>query len=299
MATDFVIKKVDVVNFFGDKESVNIKVNSDRNEYCKSNDFWIRNCKKSNVAPLDINEYFSTDEIKLLIENEIKNSKLNIPDIEIENFNWDTVVIVSNGYGFYKEHKEIFDNIQISQKRVVLAVNNSLRFWESQKIPQYYLINQINPPTNIKYLPILIASKRCNNEYIKKYKNMKYFYTNTPSYMFSSPAVRETTFFIDDYRNPICAAFNVAVHFGAKKIFLAFCSEGYDTYKDGMEKLEEDTYIYSQQILANDIVNKNIFWNKVHNNQLQIFYTGLKKSFSFAKYLEYDDFVSVVNDEKK
>lgn len=296
---DSVLKKLNIVNFDGDKESVNIKVTDDRNEYCKSENYWIRNSRKPNVSPIDINNYYTTDEVKILVENEIKNSKLNIPDIEIENFNWNTVVIVSNGYGFYNNHQNIFDNIKISQKKVVLAVNNSLRFWESHKIPQYFLINQLNPPTNLKYLPILIASKRCNHEYIKKYRNMKYFYTNTPSYLFSSPAVKETTFFIDDYRNPICAAINCAVYFGAKRIFLSFCSEGYDSYKEGMERLNESAFIYPQQKLANDIVNKNIFWHKIYDNQIEFFYTGIKKSFSFAKYLEHEDFLSVINDEKK
>lgn len=291
------IRKVTVLNFEGEKETVNVKVNEDRNEYSKSDDIWIRNPNKQNVSPIDINNYFNEEEIKILVENEIKNSKLNIPDIEIENFNWETVVIVSNGYGFYKNHKNIFDKINISQKKVVLSVNNSLRFWESAKVPQYYLINQLNPPTNIKFLPILIASKRCNHEYIKKYRNMKYFYTNTPSYLFASPITKGASFFIDDYRNPIVAAFNCAMHFNTKRIFLAFCSEGYESFKDGMEKVDDEKYIYPQQKLANDVVNKNIFWNKIQNNQLQVFYTGLKKSFSFAKYLEEEDFIRVINDE--
>ena len=90
------IKKVTVLNFEGEKETVNVKVNEDRNEYSKSDDIWIRNPNKQNVSPIDINNYFNEEEIKILVENEIKNSKLNIPDIEIENFNWETVVIVSN-----------------------------------------------------------------------------------------------------------------------------------------------------------------------------------------------------------
>ena len=80
------IKKVTVLNFEGEKETVNVKVNEDRNEYSKSDDIWIRNPNKQNVSPIDINNYFNEEEIKILVENEIKNSKLNIPDIEIENF---------------------------------------------------------------------------------------------------------------------------------------------------------------------------------------------------------------------
>ena len=52
------IKKVTVLNFEGEKETVNVKVNEDRNEYSKSDDIWIRNPNKQNVSPIDINNYF-------------------------------------------------------------------------------------------------------------------------------------------------------------------------------------------------------------------------------------------------
>ena len=47
--------------------------------------------------------------------------------------------------------------------------------------------------------------------------------------------------------------------------------------------------MYPQQKLANKIINSMIFWYLVNNPQSKIFYTGLKNSFSLAKYIDIKD----------
>jgi hypothetical protein len=283
------INKLTLFNSEGNKEDFIIKEGVNRNVYLKCDSFWIRNPNVIGSVPQDINNVYSDNEIKTYIENEIYNSKLNIPNIETETFEWETVIIVSNGFGFKNNHQELLDKFPNSRKSIVISANNTPRFWESKRLPNYYVTNNLNDFSNFKFLPILIAGKRSNPLSIVKYRNMKYFYSHTPSYNFNSPSDRNSLLYIDDYRNPICAALSCCNNYRVQNIVLAFCSEGYDVKRDGMEYISDDVYMYPQQKLANKIINSMIFWYLVNNPQSKIFYTGLKNSFSLAKYIDIKD----------
>jgi hypothetical protein len=285
MKTKNKIKKVTILNSIGNKEDFIIRDDSNRNQHLKCKDYWIRNPNKTGAVPEDINDLYSENEIKLLIQNEIYNSKLNIPNVETETFEWENVIILGNGYGFKNEHIKLLDDFPNDRKNIVIAVNNTPRFWESKRLPNYYLTNNLSDFSNFKFFPILIAGKRSNPISIMKYRNMKYFYSHTPSYKFRSPTDSDSSFYVDDYRNPICAAINCCNYYKAKNLILAFCSEGYESQRDGMEKINEFLFAYPQQILADSIINANLFWYLTNNPQSKIFYTGIKNCFSMAKYI--------------
>jgi hypothetical protein len=287
------INKLTLFNAEGNKEDFVLKEGINRNVYLKKDSFWIRNPNGIGSIPQDINNMYSEIEIRKNIENEIYNSKLNIPNIETETFEWENVIIVSNGYGFKNDHADLLDGFPNSRKSIVISVNNTPRFWESKRLPNYYITNNLNDFSNFKFLPILIAGKRSDPVSIVKYKNMKYFYSHTPSNNFKSPSDTNSLLYIDDYRNPICAAISCCNHYKVKNLILAFCSEGYENKKDGMEYISDNVYMYPQQKLANSIINGMLFWYLVNNPQSKIFYTGLKNSFSLAKYIDNTDFKGI------
>lgn len=289
------IRVLPVINALGKREEVLIRIDSNRNEYAKADDFWIRNYTKSNVVPRDINSLYHEDEVKSIIENEIKNSKVSGPTLAEENFTFDNVLIVSDGAGF-ENHKEFLD--QVGSNFCVIAVNNAMRFWESNRFPDFFLVN--NPFDNIfsqtpkAGSPKLIASRRANNKFVANYRNIKYFYDPTCDVKYQSPIAKNTSAYIDDYRNPVCAALGCAFLFQAKNIFLAFCSNAYKAERPGCEQIDENFWCYPQQILANKIINTYLFWNKFANTNNNLFYVGIKNCFSFAKYLEKEEFIQVI-----
>lgn len=289
------IRNLPVLNAFGKREDVLIKIDSTRNEYIKVDDFWVRNYTKPNVVPKDINNLYEADEIKAIIENEIKNAKISGPNLIEENLFYDNVVIVSDGAGF-EDHKNLLNNI--GSNFCVIAVNNAMRFWESNRFPDFLLVN--NPFDNITAQtprngwPKLIASRRTNNKFVANYRNIKYFYDPTCDLKYQSPIAKKTNGHIDDYRNPICAALGCAYYFQSKNIFLCYCSNAYKAERPGCEKIDENYWCYPQQITANKIINANLFWNKFANPSNNLFYTGIKNCYSFAKYLEKDDFNQVI-----
>jgi hypothetical protein len=71
---------------------------------------------------------------------------------------------------------------------------------------------------------------------------------------------------------------------------MAYCSDAYKEQRPGAEEISEGLFAYPQQILANKIVNANLFWQKFSDLSCQIYYTGVKNSFTFAKYLQKEDF---------
>lgn len=291
------LRVISVTNSNNQKENVSIKTTKDRNQYSLTNNIWVRNFTRDDTKPIDINDLYEDEEIQTCIENEIKNSKLIVPNISTENFEIDSVVIISNGFEFRENHKNIIESIDTFDNKQVFCVNKTILLWNANKYPNFYLTNSFTKPTGMNFYPRLICSQRMDYNFLKSYRNNKFVYSPTPNYKFSSPNSIDETFFIDDYRNPICAALHCAYKFKAERIFLAFCSEGYSDKKEGMVDAGEGVCMYPQQKMANDIINHMIFWYRYSNPNTKIFYTGLKNSFSFAKYLKVNDFIEAVNYE--
>jgi len=72
-------------------------------------------------------------------------------------------------------------------------------------------------PKNALYFPACIASTRTYHEFVKRYLGNLYLYEPTPETNFGTRKEGHR-YFIDDYRNPICAAIGIAYQFGVKKL---------------------------------------------------------------------------------
>lgn len=282
----------EVANFLtNEKVKVTVKKHANRNEYFKVDNLWVRNFAKKHVKPIDLNNLYEEKDIKELIDNEIRNNKLNLPSIGNEDLSFDKMIIVSDGFNF-QEHAEIFN--LLPENCCIITTNQALRLWKAIVFPTFYLILNSNEQAMTllpdKVFPKLISSRRSYHQFLCNYKNIIYFYDPVPDSYYQSFLTKESILLVDDYRNPICAAINLASYFKVSKLYLAFCSHAFKEYRDGTTKIDDGIYQYPQQRLADKIVDANLFWYKASNPNIQIYHTGVKNSFMFARYLPKDLF---------
>jgi hypothetical protein len=285
-----------VSNFIDDKkDQIIIKRHKNRNEYFKVDNYWVRNFGKEHVEIRDLNNFYEDTEYKQLISNEVNNAKLDFANISSENFTFENIVVVSDGFNF-DEHQETI--VELPTGTCIITVNQALRLWKSSAYPEYYLIcNTSDSAMSVlpnKIFPKLFASRRTYGNFVKRYKNIGYFYDPVPDFTYQSPFSKESALLIDDYRNPICAALGIAFNLRVSRIFLAYCSHAYKEHRDGTQKIGEGIFQYPQQKLADKIVDANIFWYSVNMPEVEIYHTGIINSFRYAKYLEKDLFKEMI-----
>jgi hypothetical protein len=274
---------------------VNVKKHLNRNEYIQIDSYWIRNFNAPDVTPIDINNLFGEDEIKNILANEMQNTKYVSQIIANDLTNIDSLIIVSDGFGF-PDHSKIKD---LKDNCGIMVLNHAMRFWESPVFPNFMLMNNSTEVAlscmPLNSMPQLIASRRTFSPFIKKYDNNIYLYDPTPDENYQSIASKDSSVFLDEYRNPVCAAISFANFLNIRNIYLCFCSSAYSENRAGTIKIAENAYQYPQQQLADRFIDGNIFWYKFGNRYRQIFYTGLENTFKFAKYLKIEELLGLIS----
>jgi len=243
-----------------------------RNEYALASDVWVRNLCKEKVPYLDLNKLSSDNDYKTYLTNEFKNKTsqrrtLSIEDPTVAHKN---VAIVSDGFDFANKQELLVDLPY--KKASIFAVNGALAKWElvgnveKKRAISFYVLN--NPyhcshllPKKHNYFPNCIASTRSNFEFIESYKGEVSFYLPVPDGTYNS-SMKDTRPAIDDYRNPICAAMNLAYHFGVKKILLFCCDDSFAEERPGAEELKNGLWQYPQQQISHNIIDANAYWLK-------------------------------------
>jgi len=284
-------KNVKIKNIRGEDQNFILKQHKTNNEYFKIEDIWVRNFLKKKAIPLDLNRFFKEEEIKLIIDNEIKNSKMNLTNLYQENFNYEKAIIISDGYGFEK-HIDLIESLP--PRTCLITVNLAAKLWNAKVLPTFMLIS--NPDYScksqmpIRVFPRLLASRRTNNDFLSNYKNLVYLYDVVPDEWYQSPNSKASDLFIDEYRNPICAALGLCNYFGVNKIFLGYCADAYTEERAGTVKIQDGFYNYPQQNLANKIIDASLLWYKLGVPGLKVFHTGVEKAFSFSRHLDQENF---------
>lgn len=286
------VRTFDVANYLTeDKVQIVIKKHANRNEYFKVDNLWVRNFNRQHVSATDINTFYTEEETKELILNEVKNARLNLPNIADEALRYRKLIVVSDGFNF-KQHSDVFKIMPADT--CLITVNQAQRLWAASIFANFYLTvttgENAASVLSDRPFPKLIASRRVNHHFLCHYKNLIYFYDPVPDATYQSKSAKESLLLVDDYRNPICACVGLANHFKVKSLYLGFCSHAFTEERPGTVKIEEGIYQYPQQVLADKLVDANLFWLKAANPEIQIYHTGIKKSFMFAKYLEKDLF---------
>jgi hypothetical protein len=200
----------------------------------------------------------------LIVQNEFQNRALNIGNICDEKLVFPKVVIISDGYSFAK--RVDFIN-SLPNDVAVFAVNHALNKWRTtgfKKPVNLYVVNNPYPeatsylPRKSKYYPACVASMRTNAKFLKDYKGTTYVYEPVPEEGFGQKG--DSLYYVDDYRNPVCAAIGLAYRMRAQKIMLVSCDESFGEKKDGAEELPNGLYTYPQQLMAQELIDANLYW---------------------------------------
>lgn len=270
-----------------------------RNEFVLAQDVWVRNPYVKS-EPIDIND-MSRDDISLLMQNEIENMKSrSIDSDDLLSHAIKNAIICSDGYE-WKERQKILASIP-SKKAHVIGINGSLNKWnmvgdlsEKKRIMFAYLTN--NPyrecisylPKKHRYFPPLIASTRTNPEFISKYLERPRFYIPTKDLNYSG-IPRDGCFFLDDYRNPLCAAISYCVRMGVSRIVLLCCDEAFTEDRPGSERMKNGFYQYPQQIKSQKIVDAQFYWMKSKGVKIADCSSGIE--YENAAYINPEDMSS-------
>jgi len=275
-----------------------IKCHPNKNDYCLSKSgHWVRDFTKKTVQPHDINDLMTLDDIKLMVENEFKNSLRKYQTFE-NDISHEKAVIIGDGYGFDTNIKLIES---LPQDVITIGVNGAFARWNSNRRLNYYIVN--NPyqeclyyyPQVIRIWPKCIASARTNPQFLEAYKGLLYLYTPTLSENFTG--ITKESLLIDDYRNPICAAIILCYKFGIKKLLFMSTLEMYEGERPGAQMAKNNLWVYPQQKLAHDLVDANLYW--MQKVKTDVAYTGDDLDYEFASYISSDDLKGFFNERRK
>lgn len=241
-----------------------IKTTKDKNKYLSvKGGYWVRNFD-SNLRSLDINKLYSPNDQRIVIKNENENKIWTIPQIDTETLFFKNLAIISDGYD-YKSCIPLIKQLAL-RKIPCIGVHSVLTKWETGIKYNYYLVNN---PTNEclgylskSYNPNCIASVRTNPEFIRKYRakgSVMYWYTPAPTKQFNS-CLYNPKFYIDDYRNAICASINLACKWQVEKLLLISPHDLYKEERPGSVKLQNGLYIYPQQQMAHNFIDASLHW---------------------------------------
>lgn len=272
--------------------AIRLKNYPDGNQYIRTaSGMWVRNFVNYNVPIKDLNKTYTNSDLFVFLRNEIQNNSGKHTWLEHENFRHDSVVIVGDGYGFADKHKILE---KLPRSVAIIGVLGAMTKWS---IPgrqmDYYLVN--NPyQESMKYLsrrmrvmPNCIASLKTDYGFINNYRGKVFKYLPVYEDSYKSRFSQECEFFVDDYRNPICAAIQVSYFFGASKIMLLCCDDSFDGERPGAEKLPNGLYQYPQHNVAHELIDAKMFWlRNLKYEEIQTFYHSSGPTFENATYIE-------------
>ncbi len=206
---------------------MNIK-KTPNNQYIQGGGIWVRDFTTQSNTPLAECHLYEKNDYGTIIKNEQVNSVR--PKIADEKLTFTKIVIVSDGHNFQKHH-EIIE--KFPPDVCVLAVNGALKDWKltGKRSINAYVVN--NPylecmsymPKSNGYYPVCISSVRTNHNFTKAYKNDVYVYCPTPETNFG--VTYTAKYYLDDYRNTVCAAIGLAYQFGVEKLMLMCCDDSF------------------------------------------------------------------------
>lgn len=221
----------------------------------------MRNFAFDSNTPFCESRLYDQEDYSMIIKNEQVNSER--PKIADELLMFEKVLIVSDGYNFSHRHQLIE---KIPKDVCVLAVNGALKDWKltGKRSINAYVVN--NPyqecmrfmPKPKGYYPVCVSSVRTNSAFTKAYKNDVYVYCPTPEKSFGLEYSEK--YFIDDYRNPVCAAIGLAYQFGVEKLMLMCCDESFKDKRDYAVQLKNGLWTYPQHIRSSEIIDANLYW---------------------------------------
>lgn len=262
------------------------KVKRTNNQYVHAGGIWVRDFTRPSSKFVMESETIRPSEHDLLIENEFHNHSLNLPNISNSDFRFDNVVIVSDGFDMLKK----LDVLESVGRTCIIAVNGALKAWRLPKRPiNFYFVNNPFPECSYflprSYFPTCVASSRTHKDFISSYRGTKFLYFPTPEKNYGTG--KQAIYHIEDYRNPICGALNLAYRFNARKILLFCCDDSFSEQKEGSVEVANGMFAYPQHLVSKDIIDANIFWLK--KAEVEVMDHSSAGEYKNAAYIEIED----------
>lgn len=242
-----------------------IKKHSNKNHYLLTpQGHWVRDFTRK-VFPYDINNFISEKDLGQLAKNELAIKAMNVANIDKEIIRAPKIIIVSDGYKF-EEKRILLKNIP--RNVVIIGVNRSLVKWDEELRMDYFITN--NPYSTCMtqfpdgdYIPKCIVSCRTFPDFVRRYrKNRGVVYKYVPTKCKRYGGINEAGYYIDDYRNPICAAIHLAYRWGVKKLMLFCCDDAFEGERPGAIKLPNSLYMYPQHEISHAFIAGGLYWLK-------------------------------------
>lgn len=268
-----------------------IKKTKDGNKYILTpHGMWVRDFTVEKLPYVNLNESIKQKDYFVYLQNEVINNMEKYAWIDTEEFQMSDVVIVSDGYNFTEKQK-ILSNLP--KTTTIIGVNGALAKWSlTDRNMNWYLVN--NPydecmrylPRRGRVSPRCIASVKTNYKFLHAYKGTKYKYFAVNENKYTGQKRKEVNMQIDDYRNPICAAINLAYHFGAEKIMLFCCDDSFKTDRPAAIALENGLYEYEPQQVVHEIIDGMFYWLSNHPlYKIKIADHSSSKEYKYAPYI--------------
>ena len=264
-----------------------------RNDYLLTdNGYWVRDYTKIS-NPIDINSLIDESDYRLFVENQITNRTNYLANIDAETIYAPNVVIISDGYQ-YEDKQQLLS--KLSKKVIFIGTNHSLARRKENTRLDYFIVNNpygecisYLPKTN--YYPKCVTSCRTLPLFIEKYKRRKgvmYQYTPTPDKKFGA-YTESQSYYVDDYRNPVCAAISLAFHWQAQKILLFCCDDSFKDERPAAEQLENGLWTYPQQRISHGLIDGMLYWFKNSNKEMVIRSHSSGADYKYAPYISSDE----------
>lgn len=270
-----------------------IKKHSNKNQYLLTpQGYWCRDFTKKVVAQ-DINNFVGEADMRLFAKNELAIKAMNVANIDREFVRAPNVVIVSDGYKF-DERKTLLK--KLPRNVVVIGTNRSLVKWNPDLRMDYFVVN--NPYEecmsyfpNGNYIPKCIVSCRTYPDFVKRYRALRgvvFKYVPTKDRRYGG--INDAVYYIDDYRNPICAAISLAYRWGARKLMLFCCDDVFEGERPGSIQIPNGLYMYPQHETAHGFIDASLYWLKRQEfNQVQVVNASHGPEYKDAPYITDED----------
>ena len=148
-----------------------------------------------------------------------------------------------------------------------------------------------------KYYPTCIASSRTCHDFLARYEGNAYLYEPTPQEGFGHK--KSALYYIDDYRNPVCAAIGMTYKLGVSKLMLFCCDDSFEEERDAAMQLDNNLWIYPQHLKSHKIIDSNLYWltnQKNHEVDVCDFSSGSK--YVNAQYINSEEqIINFFNDD--
>lgn len=275
---------------------IQIKNHRNKNDYALSRSgHWVRDFTKPLVKGIDINNLIPHSDMNLMLTNEMKNQEKLNQKIESEEFSHPKIIIIGDGYKL-DENQELLKTL--SEDVVIIGVNSAFARWKGIRRMNYYVVN--NPyddcknylSSNNKVWPKCIASTRTSPQFMERYKGLTYIYAPVKDEVYSG-INNDLEAFVDDYRNPVCAAIALAFRFKVKKLLLLSLLEMYEQKRPATDKVK-DLWIYPQQRMAHALIDTNLYW--LQKVKIDVGHIDECLDYQFATYISKDSIKRFFND---